>query len=295
MKLFAISAMFVMLLLLGCAAQQGGQPAAPAAGVQQAPATAAEANKTPIELIIEAQQQRAVAVAKRPDYLPAIVFSKLPAFPTDFYEKRVLVQYGKLDFQDFGPEYWKQPEWYPNFEGPGVQMMQNPSLDRWGAWGYGVYPSDMLVVTDQGTEFTATTYIYTSWLVETYQGTGFQTAYPTDMPVPYEEMGFRVIQDPKEAKNYFEVSYEPTEVLLEPAFPIFEPGWTQKVLVHVKVKPDAKPGNYVIGVDPGPVPAALEKQWFNEHLTKYVTSAFASGFDRPFFQIAVAVKEKGAA
>ncbi len=298
MRPFELLAVFALalVLLMGCAqqgpAQQagtGGPAAAPNATVNQT------ANKTPIELIIESEARRQEALSHRPDYLPAIVFKNLPPFPTDFYETRVLVQYGKMDMQDFGPEYWKQPEWYPNFEGPGVAMMQNPPMDRWGAWGLGAYPSDMLVVTDQGTNFTATTYVYTSWLVKTYQGVGLETDYPAETAVPYEETGFKVVQDPEEAKKYFDVSFDPAYMLLEPAFPIFGENWTQKVLVKVHVKPDAKPGNYVIGVNAVAPPGDIEKQWFREYRTDYVTSSFASGIERPYFQITVVVKVKGAA
>ncbi|VVC02663.1 Uncharacterised protein [Candidatus Burarchaeum australiense] len=296
MRFFGIAAVLIVvgLLFLGCA-QQG--PAQPAPGGATTPNVSSNqtANKTPIELIIEADQQRAAKLSNRPDYLPAVVYKNLPPFPTDFYETMVLVQYGKMDMQDFGPEYWKQPEWYPNFEGAGVQMMQNPPMDRWGAWGLGAYPSDMLVVTDQGTNFTATTYIYSSWLVKTYQGVGLETAYPAETTVPYEETGFKVIQNSSEASKYFDVTFDPPYLLLGPAFPIFDANWTQKVLVHVNVKPDAKPGNYVIGVNAGGPPSDVEKEWFAKYRTNYVTSSFASGVDRPYFQITVVVKVKGAA
>ena len=300
MRPFELLAVFALafVLLMGCAGEQPAPQAPPAGGEVTVPPTTPETpakNKTPIELIIEAEERRQQALSERPDYLPAVVFKNLPPFPTDFYETRVLVQYGKMDLQDFGPEYWKQPEWYPNFEGPGVAMMQNPPMDRWGAWGIGAYPSDMMVITDQGTNFTATTYIYTSWLVKTYQGVGLQTAYPAKTAVPYEEAGFMVVQDPEEASTYFDVSFDPTYMLLEPAFPIFGEGWTQKVLVKVKVKPDAKPGNYVIGVKAGGAPAEMERQWLRQYMTDYVTSSFASGLDRPYFQITVVVTVKGVA
>ncbi|MDO8340244.1 MAG: hypothetical protein Q7T16_06325 [Candidatus Burarchaeum sp.] len=296
MRLFAIMAVFaVALLLFGCAQQEVAPPVGGQQNATPAPAAEQAKDKTPIELLIEAQKQRAEAISKRPDYLPEVVYQNLPAFPKDFYEMRVLVQYGKLDLQDIGEEYWKQPEWYPSFEGAGLNMMQNPPRDRWGAWGIGVYPSDMMVETDQGTSFTATTYIYSSWLVQTYQGVGAELLYPASSSVSYEQVGFKVVQDPVEAAKQFEVSFEPKGMLIGPSFPIFGEDWAQKQLVHVQVKPDAKPGNYVIGVNPGPPPSDMEKEWFKIYRTKYVTSAFSSGLDRPYFQITVVVKEKGAA
>lgn len=230
-------------------------------------------------------------VAKRPDYLPKEVFANLPAFPQDFYAMKVLIEFGKIsDIGSVGDEYWKQPEFYPNFETNGVAMMQTPPIGRWAPYGYGTYPSETLVATTNNSEFTVYTFFHSSWLVESYQGLGLVPVFPAVANMLRNEFpdGARyVAQNPAEAQKYFDVSIAPSAALLEPAFPVFGANWTQRVAMRIKVK-GAPKGRYVIGIGIGGVPRELNEQWLRRYKTAYNTGGMA-GIDVPWYQAFIQV------
>lgn len=230
-------------------------------------------------------------VSKRPDYLPKELFANLPPFPEDFYAMKVLVEFGKIpDLGRVGEEYYKQPEFYPQFETNGVQMMQNPPVGRWAPYGYGSYPSETLVATTNDTEFTVYTYFHSSWLVESYQGLGLVPVFPAVANMLQNEFpdGARyVAQNPNEAQKYFDVSITPGAILLEPAFPVFGKNWAQRVAMKIKVK-GAPKGRYVIGIGIGSVPKELDAQWVWKYKTAYNTGGMA-GIDVPWYQAFIQV------
>ncbi len=222
------------------------------------------------------QYQKPYAESVRRCDLPPQVFSKLPAFPKDFYANKLLFELAKIsDVNYFGEEYWKQPEFYKGFEEQGCELYQYPPRDRWAAFGYGTYPSEVVVLSKRNDEFEATFFAYSSWLVQTYQGLGMQASYPASGRLQTSEFpdGTRNVSvDPEETRKYFEiVSITPSDVLLEPAFPVFEEGWVHKVKVRVKVK-DAKPGRYLVGVDVGMPSAEKNDEWFWKYKLNYVSS-----------------------
>jgi len=107
------------------------------------------------------------------DALPSITFANLPPMPVDFFEKLSLFRSQKISLQEFanlGEEYWLQPETYPNFESYAINAMLNPPAGRWGAQGFGAFPSYFSGETKPGGTFETTVFFKTSWLVESYQG-----------------------------------------------------------------------------------------------------------------------------
>lgn len=222
------------------------------------------------------QYQAPEAESVRRCDLPPQVFSKLPEFPKDFYANKLLFELAKIqDINYFKEDYWKQPEFYRGFDEQGCSLYQYPPRDRWAAFGYGTYPSEVVVLSKRNDEFEATFFAYTSWLVQTYQGLGFRASYPSTGRLQNSEFpdGTRTITvDPQETTKYFKVvSITPEDALLEPAFPVFENGWTQKVKVRVKVT-DAKPGRYLVGVDIGAPSKEKSDEWFWKYKLNYVTS-----------------------
>lgn len=245
-----------------------------------------------IEEKIARQLQEAQQKSKRPDYLPAEVYKNLPAFPGDFYKIDVLFMAGRMtDYVNLEEKYWKQPEFYPTFE-MNLEKIRNPQLNWLYAFGYGAYPGDVVTEASAGDDFTVATFFYTSWLVETWQGMKMMHFYPADTGVPTQDLSgtwFTVTQDPDKVKDYFEVSINPSIVLLEPSSPIFGYNWTQKILVHVKIKDDAPKGRYVIGVNPVTPPKEYSNQWIKQYLLKYADAS--SGLaGRPYFRIVVDIK-----
>jgi len=82
-------------------------------------------------------------------------------------------------------------------------------------------------------------------------------------------------------EEFFEVSIEPSILLLEPAYPAFGEHWAQKVTVHVKLKNPPK-GRYTIGLNPFSPPQEFSEKWSSRH--KY-TEVGGFGVGRPLFQI----------
>ena len=247
-----------------------------------------------LEARIDAELEQVKLNQTRPDYLPAAMFKELPAFPKDFYQMRVLVRYGRItDLSNIGEEYWKQPEWYPEFESIGVPLLQNPPKNRWAAQGYGVYPADSVATTTSGEEFDLYTYVRSSYLVETYQGMQLIAVYPDSGTL--EEMASfsdgtkSVTQDPNTVKNYFDVSIEPNMFVLEPSFPIFKDGYAQRIKVSLKVKPGTPKGKYLIGVDIAAPSQDKVTEWTWQYKNLY-TSAGTTKVGRPWYRVFVDVK-----
>ncbi|MBD3319213.1 hypothetical protein GF342_04865 [Candidatus Woesearchaeota archaeon] len=229
----------------------------------------------------------------RPDYLPEAMFSLLPAFPQDFYSVRTLVRAGRItDFEKLEPEYWLQPEFFPQFEDIGVPLLQNPPEDRWGAFGMASYPAESIGTIAKGETLSFYFFMKSNYLVETYQGVQLSLDFPataqvsTGLELPD---GSKVVEQDEVAK-YFDVRISPDAFLLEPNYPLFRPNGTQKIAVHITVKEDAPLGNYAITLDTTKVPEELESLWMEEYLTKYASGSLTK-LDKPFFTAFVSVAE----
>jgi len=224
--------------------------------------------------------------------LPAIVFSELPPFPKDFDEIALLVYIGSItEMNRIGPEYFKQPEFYAGWGDQGVPLYQHPPKDRWGAFGYGTYPSEMLVNSPRNAEWNVSFFMHTSWLVQTYQGIGFNVVFPATAALiqnNFPDGQKNITQDPAKVKDYFEVSVEPSSLLLEPAFPIFKQGWTQRVVVKAKAK-NVPPGRYAIGLDIGGPDSKLAEEWLWKYKTQYSGNAGMTGVGRPWYTVFIDV------
>lgn len=243
---------------------------------------------------LEARIQTELEVAKlkqnRPDYLPSIVYQNLPPFPKDFYEIDTLVGAGlKTDLLALGEEYYRQPEFYPAWERT-VGFYQNPEQNRRGIFGYGAYPGDIGVETAPGSNFSVVTFFHAGYQTETYQGMALAVTYPDIASIPTKDLesSLPVYQNTSKIADYFTVTFEPSAFALEPAFPIFQKGWTQRVMVNVKVAENTPNARYVIGVNPTAPPNNLRGQWIDKYRLKYV-DAGGHFVGRPFFQLTIDV------
>lgn len=295
-----IPVLLLGIVLAGCVQQNAGSQDANQTALQAAPSlTDAEEEllKYPeLAAYIQNYQQGAAvgAQSKRPDYLPSIVFSKLPPMPKDFYVVDLLVDKGIFtDVNRIEEAYWKQPEFYPTFEDQGVELYQHPPQGRWAAFGVGSYPSELIVLSPRNNQFEVAFMMYTSWLVETYQGTKFNYGFPKSGNILLSDFpdGSRdVIQDPAVVKEYFDVEITPNEILLEPAFPLFEKNWVQKIKVKVKVK-DAPPGKYLIGVGSEAPSKEKADEWLWKYKNRYTDAAVSyGGIGRPWFSIFIDIQ-----
>ncbi len=228
---------------------------------------------------LKAYQSAPDAVSKRPAYFGSItdeIFKELPSFPKDFYVIKLLFELGKVtDPSKITIDYWKQPEFYPQFEEQGVSMMTNPPKGRWGAFGYGSYPSETVVLSPKQGTFKVHFFLHTSWLVQTYQGLSLSASFPasaTLQKTSFPDNTKSIVQDASVVRDYFDVDVSPSVILLEPAFPVFKPEWTQMVTVTVKVK-NPPSGKYAIGINAGAAPAEKANEWLWKYKTNYVGGA----------------------
>lgn len=242
----------------------------------------------------EKQEQKKLynyTAGTRPDYgLPEGTFRNLPPLPQDFWEFDQKFVSGQVtDFVDLGEEYWKQPEFYPTFE-ENIDFIKNPQGSRVYAFGIGAYPGDVGADAFPDSQFTVATFFYSSWLVETYQGMKLEAVYPETASVLTPDLqgtNFTVNQNPSEAGKYFNVTFEPETLVLDPSAPVFGSSWAAKVKINVTVSKDTPKGTYIIGVNPSDPPPEQSGLWLKTYEKYSDGGAFRIG--RPVFQLIVFV------
>ncbi len=240
-----------------------------------------------LEKKIQAALENQKTNTTRPDYLPEVMYKELPPFPPDFYKIRTLVWAGMIkDLSKIGEEYWKQPEWFPKFEKIGVPLLQNPPENRWGAYGISSYPSDAVGNINIGDSLDFYFYIRSSYLVETYQGLRLVTKYPQKAEITtgqkFPDGNSKILQDPKEVAQYFDVKTEPSEFILTPNFPLFTYNGTRRIKVTITPKPGTPEGDYAIGIDIAKPSEENRNKWLMKYLNLYVDGGMTQ-IDRPYY------------
>lgn len=255
--------------------------------LNEKPYSAELENKIKNELINNTQQ------GGRPDYLPSEMFSRLPEFPKDFYQVQTLIKLGRIkDLENLEPQYWMQPEFFPNFNQIGLGLLQNPPKGRWGAYGIATYPGDSVSTIVVGESLDLFFFIKSNYLVETYQGINFNILFPKKSEIL---SGFQLLdgskeveQDSDKVKEYFKVKVDPNPFILEPNYPIYNINGTRKIKLTITVSNETPPGNYVVALDTGEVPDEYEQKWLKDYLTLY-TSGSMTKIDRPYYQAFIQV------
>lgn len=221
--------------------------------------------------------------------MPDRVFTNLPPYPNNLNEIKILVRYGKIrDLTTIEEKYYKQPEFYLNWDPSGIDSFFNPPGGYFGAFGFGVYPADTVAIVKPGEVLKLGTFFKTSWGVENYQGMQLTAVFPEHAESKAGRI--EVSQDPKRVRNYFDVSIDPDIFILEPTFGIFEKDWARRITIIIRVKPDIPPGKYVVGISPTAPPSEIEDQWLTQYGLRYV-SAGGQEVGRPFYQVFIEVQE----
>ncbi|MEM4327201.1 MAG: hypothetical protein QXZ13_03485 [Candidatus Diapherotrites archaeon] len=198
----------------------------------------------------------------------AEIFEELPKIPKDFSELAFALASGKTyDIGNIGEEYYKQPEFYPNFKTNGLKYWTNPEPKYWATGGYGTYPAeqfDTLSLSGRK-EFNAAVFVYSGYGVQTYQGL---TLVPT-----------------AETLKNFEIEITPNTILLEPNFPKFKNGWAHKIFISGKLKEGAKPGKYDLAFVIAAPPKEKKDEWGFKYRNLYydaVSGIAPSGYPVKF-------------
>ncbi len=199
-------------------------------------------------------------IGHRPNYcneekcLSAEFFENLPAFPSDFSDKKLLVYLGRITNLDIIEEkYWKQPEFYADsFVEQGIQhyyaFEPNKQVRFWSA-GSGPYPGDIIVRNvSRGEQFPVKTFWHAAWAIPRHQIFSLNAEYPEKMTA---RMGDIVVEQ-NESTVHDCFTIMPTEpyVLLEPTYPSFSYNWTKKVALDIRTSDTCPLGWYGLHVVP---------------------------------------------
>ena len=222
------------------------------------------------------------------------IFQFLPEYPRDFKQVYYLVYYGKIkDLSKVNEKYWKQPEIIPTWEVTGVNVYLNPKSERFGAFGFGCYPAESVVRLRPGQAVNLTTWLHTSWGVQTLQGMSLKVVYPSHAS---SLTGISVEQDPSIVENYFTSTVSPDVVLLGPTWPYFEAGptfhhdgWIVPVSLDIKVHPDTPRGTYAVGIMPSSPPEDKNDEWILEYKLRYTPVQFYH-VGKPYFTVFLRVE-----
>ena len=172
-----------------------------------------------------------------------------------------------------------------------LRLIANPPepADRlFRIFGYGMYPGDQVISNiHPGDDWKVNSFIHATWGSSMYQGLQLQLVYPQQAKQDTENI--TVIQDPNMVKNYFEVSINPSLILLDPDFPTFLPDWTQKISILIHVNDNTPPGIYAIGLNAANPPSSFTAdQIYKLGIFKY-RDAGLIGIDRPLLLVFVEV------
>lgn len=214
------------------------------------------------------------------------MFGQLPEMPEDFYAVRNLFLLKFVTFTDkiLDERYWKQPEWFPNYEKAGgaldaikdyIEQSKVSGTWRTTVWCAGVYPSDFYAKTMAGRNLTVYTWVRNAPHQWKYEGIQLVEAYPTCDS--FEERGFElgnntVCQDPDYVKQYIKVSVDPNLFLLPPNFPAYAPEHTKIIRVDISIAEGMEPGRYVVGFDSSLPPEEFNQQYYSEYGFDYTGS-----------------------
>jgi hypothetical protein len=218
-------------------------------------------------------------------------------FPQDFYSKRLMYKYGLLtDLANLSDIYWKQPEWDPQFENSEmISLIKEPypkdQKPRFGWVGMRISPVDFGFYTNAN-RITATTFISSDFIVETYQGLTLDYRFPSTAnwrTGSFEDGTKAVTQNPDIVSKYFKVGIETQNCndcprgsntfVLEPAYPIIRNGYKGKVLVNIEIDPATPAGKYAISITGLTPDQKQNEQYYLQYGLGYVPNAWNVGND----------------
>lgn len=220
------------------------------------------------------------------------VFDLLPPVPNDFLYKVYLIKYGRfVDVASLGPEYYKQPEFDPDFTKFGLRYWEewkgeNYTKKHWGTIGLRSYPFSQHVIAAPGYSFNVTVFLSTNWNIETYQGLKLEPIFITNA---VSEDG-KVMSGMKDASQYISVNITPNEFLLTPAFPQFTEDWVKKLTFTGKIADNAPKGIYILSMRVGKPSAEKSDKWLLEYLNLYSEGADMITTDKPYLQAFIYVQ-----
>ena len=183
---------------------------------------------------------------------PIDYMKNIPPKPVDWNLIMRELESGYIDITELNHSYWSQPDFYPSWK-HAQQFYRNHDYSRWGVGGYGAYPGNPEIIFYKktiGTWIEDCTLFKTGYGIETWQGV-------------------RLIAEDNE---YFDVTLEPNEFLLEPTFPVFSKDWVRILTYRITIKKEPPKGEYKINIYQAKPSKEQSEIWFWEVLEKESTS-----------------------
>jgi hypothetical protein len=99
-------------------------------------------------------------------------------------------------------------------------------------------------------QFPIVTYWHTGWAIPKYQLFKLVPSFPDNATI---RMGtYTVTQNPQQAQSCFDISINPSNLLLAPTWPKFYYGWTQKIVANINAKCSGNWAIFISPADPDP-------------------------------------------
>ena len=200
-------------------------------------------------------------------------FANLPAMPGDFGGQMNGIRSGDTTGLGLGEQYYKQPEFLPQFGQIGLNYWKAPDLKRWGREGFGVYPAEQSYSVKAGNQIYITAFVHSAYGIETWQGMSLAHSFPED----------------ENAAGFFSVDVEPSNFLLGPAYPVMDANWIQKIVIKISALPGTPKGNYLLGFNSDSPEPSLDEKWAAEHKGRYVSGGGMVSIGRPRLGVSLSV------
>lgn len=259
-KLFLIAFLSIALVSSGCVQEQ--DPTEPEAG---APAIDRQAYGTGIFLDSQGNPvEKPIEEA----------FVNLPPVPGDFWSKKKAFETGGFSAaESIGEDYFLQPEFLPEFEEIGLSYWKQPDLERWGAYGFGVYPAEQAISLKRGEQTTVFAFVHSAYYIQSFQGLKL-------VPVDSNSL----LED-------FEIGVLPKNILLGPSWPVFDRMWMHDAAIRIRVRENALPGVYKISFDAENPDKEAEEKWVEKLAgKKYFSGTAQVSISRPRLVVFVQVE-----
>jgi len=220
------------------------------------------------------------------------MFNELPEPPENFYKVTEEIRIGSItSLENITEEYYLQPEFYPNFEEQLLPYLLNPPEGRFGAYGLMSYPSQTVVTTYPGENFTLYFFMASSVFIEFYQGNKLLPVYNPELKIIKGSFpdGTNIIkQDTEKARQFIDVKFTPEVFVLSPTHPIFTNEWSKKIRMDVSIPYSAEPGKYTVSVVKSNTPTEKGLEW-KEKYGKYTEGGMES-ISTPYYSVFLEIK-----
>ncbi len=220
------------------------------------------------------------------------MFNELPEPPEDFFNVSEGIKSGSIiNLENVSEEYYLQPEFYPNFEEQLLPYLLNPPEGRFGAYGLMSYPSQTVVTTYPGENFTVYFFMASSVFIEFYQGNKLTPVYNSELKIIKGSFpdGTNIIkQDTEKARQFIDVKFTPEVFVLSPTYPEFTNEWSKKIRMDISIPYYAEPGKYTVSVIKSNTPTEKGLEW-KEKYGKYTEGGMES-ISTPYYSVFLEIK-----